>query len=721
MRPMTDAEDSLLTAVDQGVGADFRADGEIHRDWRPTTDEVHGWGDDRVVRAEFLAHLLVKRRLHVQVFGARIDGDLQFSRGAQIALSAAHCVFTGNAFFAGVTFTEGASFAGATFRKFAEFARAKFLGEAGFSWASFATGARFRGAEFTEEALFAAATVTGEAVFRDAKFATGAVFREATFTKDAVFAGVTFPGKAVFANATFTEKAGFEQTTFDGLAEFQGAKLDGHCRFSSATFAKFANFTDVTFTGNAAFEDVKFSGVAEFRRATFTQDVAYTNGEFTGEAGFREATFAGNAGFRDATFVEDANFGGGSKFAGTAGFNGAKFKKDARFDEVTFAGNARFSEAEFCGYAGFVAATFVGDVDFGGSRGSDSSRLSFGQSHWKSARVVGTNISAGIVSFADAVIDEAVRFDITCRKADLTRLQARKRLHLVVDGAAVDCPSAEFGTGSRIEGSTYSGAKPSRIVSLSRAQLAGVTLSGMDLSGCRFGDADGVDRLVIDSTNNLSAWRSARGGWPARVRAHRRMIADEIAHDTPHATGSAARAERVRGAAAGSVAETYRSLRKALEDNKDEAGAADFYYGEMEMRRLAAPRFSVERWLLTAYWAVSGYGLRAWRAVVGLVAVIGMAGLLFSFECLARETTTSVIDNVNLQDGNVNYVTSDEHGLAWWQATLFAAKETVGLFRTNQTGITLVGVGNIVDLTVRILGPALIAVAVLAIRNRTKR
>ena len=33
------------------------------------------------------------------------------------------------------------------------------------------------------------------------------------------------------------------------------------------------------------------------------------------------------------------------------------------------------------------------------------------------------------------------------------------------------------------------------------------------------------------------------------------------------------------------IAAIYRALRKGREDGKDEPGAADFYYGEMEMRR----------------------------------------------------------------------------------------------------------------------------------------
>ena len=64
----------------------------------------------------------------------------------------------------------------------------------------------------------------------------------------------------------------------------------------------------------------------------------------------------------------------------------------------------------------------------------------------------------------------------------------------------------------------------------------------------------------------------------------------------------------------------YRSLRKAREDSKDEPGAADFYYGEMEMRRLAAKRLSGERAILFAYKALSGYGIRASRALLALAA-----------------------------------------------------------------------------------------------------
>jgi hypothetical protein len=52
---------------------------------------------------------------------------------------------------------------------------------------------------------------------------------------------------------------------------------------------------------------------------------------------------------------------------------------------------------------------------------------------------------------------------------------------------------------------------------------------------------------------------------------------------------------RERQDAAQEIANLYRALRKGREDSKDEPGAADLYYGEMEMRRKATAPYSVER------------------------------------------------------------------------------------------------------------------------------
>jgi hypothetical protein len=94
------------------------------------------------------------------------------------------------------------------------------------------------------------------------------------------------------------------------------------------------------------------------------------------------------------------------------------------------------------------------------------------------------------------------------------------------------------------------------------------------------------------------------------------------------------------------VAELYRALRKGREDSKDEPGAADFYYGETELRRharrldarQARKDSAFGRWIasatehaiLTVYWLVSGYALRAWRALATLSIVVLVAAGIFA-------------------------------------------------------------------------------------------
>src|SRR5207248_6217622 len=66
------------------------------------------------------------------------------------------------------------------------------------------------------------------------------------------------------------------------------------------------------------------------------------------------------------------------------------------------------------------------------------------------------------------------------------------------------------------------------------------------------------------------------------------------------------------------IEKTYRALRKGAEDLRNTTGSADFYYGEMEMRRRDS-QSSWERALLFAYWLLAGYSLRASRAIGALV------------------------------------------------------------------------------------------------------
>ena len=151
------------------------------------------------------------------------------------------------------------------------------------------------------------------------------------------------------------------------------------------------------------------------------------------------------------------------------------------------------------------------------------------------------------------------------------------------------------------------------------------------------------------------------------------------------------------------IAGIYRSLRQAREDSKDESGAGDLYYGEMEMRRRATPRLGAKRarahrggelFIIRVYWAVAGYGLRASRALGALVLMILVGGAAlhwFGFH----------------------------HHRNYGRSVLFAVESSVSLLRPPDT--TLTAGGQIVQIVLRLGGPLLVGLALLAVRTRVKR
>jgi hypothetical protein len=169
---------------------------------------------------------------------------------------------------------------------------------------------------------------------------------------------------------------------------------------------------------------------------------------------------------------------------------------------------------------------------------------------------------------------------------------------------------------------------------------AALVLTGTDLSNCQFRGAFHLDQIRMEGWITFAKVPKGIhrhfGICPARW-SQRRTVAEEHhwrAHDEEQAPNPDGGAERMwrTGPSHGDPARTpdpddvtavYRQLRKAFEDSKNEPGAADFYYGEMEMRRHDRDNTSrSERALLHGYWLLSGYGLRASRAAGWLIAAM---------------------------------------------------------------------------------------------------
>jgi hypothetical protein len=236
---------------------------------------------------------------------------------------------------------------------------------------------------------------------------------------------------------------------------------------------------------------------------------------------------------------------------------------------------------------------------------------------------------------------------------------------------------------------------PVRLVSLQATDADRLVLTDIDLSDCAFTGLHHADQIQLDG----------RCTFATDPRRRRQVLAEEHYWRNERRQNRGLPPGRWRGAAAGPGAEVagparlevlYRQLRKALEDGKNEPGAADFYYGEMEMRR-AATRGS-ERALLWLYWLTSGYGLRAGRAIITLVAVV--AALAFGMQ----------------------YAGFPGPPITYLDALLYSLRSIVAVdVKSAAVPEDVTRWGQIIRILLRITGPLFIGLAALAIRNRVKR
>lgn len=102
--------------------------------------------------------------------------------------------------------------------------------------------------------------------------------------------------------------------------------------------------------------------------------------------------------------------------------------------------------------------------------------------------------------------------------------------------------------------------------------------------------------------------------------------------------------------------------------------------------------------MLWLYWLVSGYGLRGLRALVSLAAVIiGIAALLQS----------------------MGFNNSDP---SFRDALIYATQNTISIASGNRSLTDhLSWAGEVLRIALRLVGPLLLGLALLSVRNRVKR
>ncbi|GAB7109610.1 hypothetical protein JCM4814A_79250 [Streptomyces phaeofaciens JCM 4814] len=632
------------------------------------------------------------------------------------------------------------------------------LGDARFGSATFEGDARFGSATFEGGTWFGSATFKGDARFDSVFFKGDARFGSATFEGGTWFGSATFKGDARFDSVFFEGIAWFGSATFEGDARFDSVFFKGAGWFGSATFKGDARFESAFFKCNAGFESVTFEGDAGFGSATFKGGIGFESAFFEGAAGFESVTFEGDARFDSVFFKGDAWFGS-ANFKGNAGFGSATFEGGTRFGSVTFEGDAGFGSVTFEGDAGFGSVTFEGDAGFGSATFKGGTRFGsaffegdarFESATFEGADQLGPLVCAGRVGLSGAVFSGPVTLLFAARRLECRRTRWSSTAEIRLRYATVDFAHAVFEypltiaaepdpfvltNGRQLAEDLFSSAPDPgvRVASVRGVDAAHLILADLDLSGCLFAGTVHLDQLRLEGACTFDTAPPAvhwRRWLPVRFTA-RRVLAEE--HHWRASRPGAVRGWDVAVLGAGragpvQLAPVYRALRKAFEDGKHEPGAADFYYGEMEMRRHADDIPRSERGLLTSYWALSGYGLRASRALAWLGAAMLLTILLLMAFGLAQDTpkqtatgtvpagggkVTFEIDKDDPQNPTGNRFTGER-----FEKSLNVTLNSV-VFRSS--GQDLTTAGTYIEMTSRLTEPVLLGLAVLAVRNRVKR
>jgi uncharacterized protein YjbI with pentapeptide repeats len=507
--------------------------------------------------------------------------------------------------------------------------------------------------------------------FRNCVFEGDVNFFAAVFAKDVTFDDCNFRGKAVFSDAVFRSSATFRQAKFSDAsffvrAKFQGAR-DSAVDFEKAQFS-WVRFQSAQFTQDCSFAGVVFEDTCDFSKVEFQGDTSFVLATFKGKAFFGAATFGPGPGGDDAVqfgmaeFLELADFEGINVF-GTAEFYSAQFRKRAFFRRARFIGKTAFTSAKFSGAATFADAKFTDESVW------RAVTFEMNVKFWDVE--FGANVNFGGSVFEGGASFSGVEFAGESVSFNSCAFRARTTFSYRPPGDSDDSNAA------RLKGLTFAGIK----VDFSWVEVSppdAISFHDADFRQCQFlrTDLRNADLVGVE-------WPKQKG----RTRLYDEVLQPATEPDCPFE-----HLERL-----------YRSLKQNFEERRDYERAGEFHIGEKEMRRLNPATPLGYRILLWAYKGAALYGERALKP-------IGWAGALL-LACVLLYFDLGISN-----PGDQEYLLLDTSSFL---RVLHYGLRVMAFLRPDN--FQLSDSAKWVNTAQSILGPILLGLSALAIRQRLKR
>jgi uncharacterized protein YjbI with pentapeptide repeats len=544
--------------------------------------------------------------------------------------------------------------------------------------------------------------------FDGSEFGDGANFCDSTFDY-ANFKNTCFGNGTLFERANLKTKAEFHGATFGDRCRFAYARFKSS-QFVDARFGSDAGFARVIFTASAKFHSTRFGPRANFAEAQFPTSVDFAGANFGEKLQMVSVRFAGSPAFIGASFGTRARLTRW-RVAGSLVMRAARFLGEMSLHGLRAEGDAIFEHAHFYGYVD------LGEISIGGAGYFDGIGFT-------SATRVGPITAARELRMGSLMTHSACLFELSAPRVNLSdsRFLAPTRIVLARGDAVldrVDPDSRLVITAPAAPDANY----PARLVSVRGADLGTFVVSGLDVKALCFEGAEGIDGMKIESGASFEPS-------PKGLRTHREAIAEEHrlrregrcgegwlppACENPYAGESSTATVGKR-----ELARIYRGLRKAREDARDRPGSGDFYYGEMEMRRLEARErigkgggvgawcFDVGSLLLfELYRLIGGYGVRPSRPL------LLFAGLVLGTAALVDGNTLIHVEVA--RPGKLPLLAD----VGFEQSLVFVLRSA--LLLPTSAGLALSTDAEWIQIGARLLGPLLIGLFALGLRARVHR
>lgn len=399
----------------------------------------------------------------------------------------------------------------------------------------------------------------------------------------------------------------------------------------------------------------------DFRWMVFPDGVSFSGETFPEEGvDFFRSTFGDEADFSEATFSDGANFVT-STFGDEADFRRATFGDGSDFIGATFGNGSDFSGATFGDDVNFIRSTFGNGSDFLGATfgdGSDFLEATFSDGSDFRDSTFGDGSTFVEVTFGDGISFSYSLFIGECRFVG-----TRERLLFTSDQG-----------------------KPCRISfkDASFRDTSKVLFQNVDLSRTLLLP---LDAREVEFTNVV--WANIEGVNGVYDEQERQTSEDSF----PYAA----------------LAKLYRRLKQNYEENRDYGRGGDFHFREKEMMRRNPATPLRDRIVLSIYRAVSGYGERYWAGgwFIALIVAYAFAGLLLGIEKKVGDGWEKLLgDPSNLADS--------------LSQSLLHSLQVVFLRSPSLTRPETIA-GDFVQILVMILGPILLGLFGLAVRQRMRR